>query len=146
MGLPSGAGSSWPWTARAVPAGPEPEFGLYLLATSPPSTVWPSRWVRWRDWWLPADPDDVRDALIEVWQLALTRRVEVACGGRGRTGTAFACLAILDGLPPADAVSYVRPHYHRHAVETLAATLRHAFYRTRRIAWDHAASARWPSA
>jgi protein-tyrosine phosphatase len=75
--------------------------------------------VRWRDWLLPADPDDAREALIEAWQRAPTQRVEVACGGgRGRTGTALACLAILDGVAPADAVGYVRRHYHRHAVET----------------------------
>ncbi|NUP61376.1 MAG: protein phosphatase, partial [Nonomuraea sp.] len=46
-------------------------------------------------------------------------RVEVACGGgRGRTGTALACLAVLDGVPAAEAVRYVRSHYDRHAVET----------------------------
>lgn len=40
---------------------------------------------------------------------------------RGRTGphgTALACLAILDGVAPADAVPYVREHYHPLAVET----------------------------
>jgi Protein-tyrosine phosphatase len=106
MGLPSGRVLRGRGLRGALPAGPEPEFGFYLQATPPPSTVWPARWVRWRDWWLPADTDDVRDALIEVWQLALTQRVEVACsGGRGRTGTAFACLAIRDGVAPADAVS-----------------------------------------
>jgi protein-tyrosine phosphatase len=47
------------------------------------------------------------------------QRVEVACeGGRGRTGTALACLAVLDGVPAAEAVSYVREHYHPRAVET----------------------------
>ncbi|WP_425336872.1 protein phosphatase [Streptomyces sviceus] len=46
-------------------------------------------------------------------------RVEIACGGgRGRTGTALACLAVLDGVPPREAVAYVREHYHRRAVET----------------------------
>ncbi|MGY0232850.1 protein phosphatase [Longispora urticae] len=51
--------------------------------------------------------------------LAGAERVEVACGGgRGRTGTALACLAILDGVPPGEAVAFVREHYHRHAVET----------------------------
>jgi protein-tyrosine phosphatase len=45
--------------------------------------------------------------------------VEIACsGGHGRTGTALACLVVLDGLPTADAVGYVRQHYSRHAVET----------------------------
>ena len=43
----------------------------------------------------------------------------VACGGRrGRTGTALACLAVLDGLPGPDAVAYVREHYDRRAIET----------------------------
>ena len=41
-------------------------------------------------------------------------------GGRGRTGTALACLAILDGVPPyAQAVAFVREHYDPKAVETL---------------------------
>jgi protein-tyrosine phosphatase len=80
---------------------------------------WRSRWVRWPDWWLPVDPGDARDALVELWQSAESERVEVACrGGRGRTGTALACLAILDGVPPAGAVVYVRQHYNPRAVET----------------------------
>lgn len=50
---------------------------------------------------------------------AADERVEVACsGGRGRTGTALACLAVLDGVPPRDAVAYVREHYDPRAVET----------------------------
>ena len=45
--------------------------------------------------------------------------VEVAChGGRGRTGTALACIAVLDGVPPAQAVAFVRTHYDRRAIET----------------------------
>ena len=38
--------------------------------------------------------------------------------GRGRTGTAVACLAILDGVPSSMAVAFVREHYHPGAVET----------------------------
>ena len=46
-------------------------------------------------------------------------RVEVACrGGVGRTGTALAALAVLDGLSPDQAVAWVRGSYHRRAVET----------------------------
>lgn len=45
--------------------------------------------------------------------------MEVACGGgRGRTGTALACVAVVDGVPATDAVQYVREHYSLHAVET----------------------------
>jgi protein-tyrosine phosphatase len=46
-------------------------------------------------------------------------RVEFACtGGRGRSGTALACLAVLDGVPADQAVDYVRRHYDKRAVET----------------------------
>jgi protein-tyrosine phosphatase len=45
--------------------------------------------------------------------------VEVACsGGYGRTGTALACVAILDGVPAAEAIGYVRQHYKSRAIET----------------------------
>ncbi len=45
--------------------------------------------------------------------------MEIACGGgRGRTGTALACLAVLDGVPAAKAVAYVREHYDARAVKT----------------------------
>ena len=100
--------------------GVEPTFGLYLQAKPPPAVTWSARWVRWPDWWLPTDPADAHDALVGLWRRAEAERVEVACsGGRGRTGTALACLAVLDGLPADSAVAYVRRHYHPRAVETL---------------------------
>ncbi len=96
-----------------------PDFGLYLLGGPPAPFAWPSRWVRWPDLRLPADPVDARHALLELWRRAEAERVEVACtGGRGRTGTALACLAVLDGVPADDAVAFVRRSYHRRAVET----------------------------
>ncbi len=50
----------------------------------------------------------------------MAERVEIACpGGRGRTGTALACLAVLEGLPGREAIAYVRRHYEPRAVETL---------------------------
>ncbi len=95
-------------------------MGLYLLADEPPAVSWESRWLRWPDFGLPTDRDQVLPMLTEVWRRAATERIEVAClGGRGRTGTALACLAILDGVPARQAVSYVREHYNRGAVETL---------------------------
>ena len=39
-------------------------------------------------------------------------------GGRGRTGTALACIAALDGVPADQAVEYFRRHYRPDAVET----------------------------
>jgi protein-tyrosine phosphatase len=80
---------------------------------------WASRWVRWPDLRLPTDREDARDALLELWRRAEDERVEVGCsGGRGRTGTALACLAVIDGIPAGEAVAYVRRHYHPKAVET----------------------------
>jgi protein-tyrosine phosphatase len=80
---------------------------------------WDSAWIRWPDFRLPADPAAARAALAEAWARAEHERVEVACsGGRGRTGTALACLAVLDGVPAERAVAWVREHYDAHAVET----------------------------
>jgi hypothetical protein len=100
-------------------SGPAPTFAVYLLGKSPPTVAWEARWVRWPDFWLPGDQAHARRVLHEAWERALTERVEIACpGGRGRTGTALACLAIIDGLPPEQAVAFVRQHYDPHAVET----------------------------
>jgi protein-tyrosine phosphatase len=75
--------------------------------------------VRWPDFWLPTDRHLARTALQEGWERTEYERVEVACsGGLGRTGTALACLAVLDGLAGGEAVAYVRQHYSRQAVET----------------------------
>ena len=117
--LPSGRLIRGRALRRPVPDGDPPEFGLYLLGAPPPPTDWAARWVRWPDFRLPADRADARAALLEAWRRAAGERVEVACGGgRGRTGTALACLAVLDGVPAREATAYVRAHYDRHAVET----------------------------
>lgn len=102
-----------------LPDASVPDFGVYLLGHRPPATPWPQRWVRWPDFWLPLDRADARAALADAWQRAGTCRVEIACGsGRGRTGTALACLAVLDGVPADEAVAWVRRTYHPRAVET----------------------------
>jgi hypothetical protein len=117
--LPSGRLVRGRGLRNGTPAGTPPEFGLYLQGRLPTPTPWPWRWVRWRDWWLPTDFGDADDAIRELYQRATDERVEVACtGGRGRTGTVLACLAVLDGVPAQDAVAYVRSHYQSHAVET----------------------------
>ncbi|WP_285598348.1 hypothetical protein [Kineosporia sp. NBRC 101731] len=101
------------------PAGPAPHFGIYLLGQQPPAVAWESGWIRWPDFRLPADHDAARKMLLQAWSRAGDERVELACrGGRGRTGTALACLAVLDGVPSELAVAYVRERYSRHAVET----------------------------
>ncbi|WP_322781195.1 protein-tyrosine phosphatase family protein [Frankia sp. Cas4] len=102
-----------------LPAGPVPTFALHLLGQEAPPVVWESRWLRWPDFWLPSDRTATVDALREAWIRAEAERVEVACaGGYGRTGTALACLAVLDGVPAREAVAYVRERYSPRAVET----------------------------
>nr|WP_238355223.1 protein phosphatase [Kribbella sandramycini] len=100
-------------------AAPLPTYGVYLLGSEPPAVEWESRWLRWPDFRLPADRALARTVFAEALERAESERVEFACaGGRGRTGTALACLAVLDGVPASSAVAYVREHYDRHAVET----------------------------
>jgi hypothetical protein len=117
--LPSGRLVRGRPLSRPLPEGPLPEFALYLLAHRPPDVTWDSRWVLWRDFSLPEDRFAAREALSQAWIRADTERVEVACsGGQGRTGTALACLAIIDGVPATEAVRFVREGYSRRAVET----------------------------
>lgn len=119
MPLPSGRLVRGRGLRHPLPDGPRPAFGLYLLGRQPPGLPWQARWVRWPDFRLPADRGAAREALREAWERAADERVEIACGGgRGRTGTALACLAVLDGVSGDEAVAYVRRHYHPRAVET----------------------------
>ncbi|MBV7242427.1 protein-tyrosine phosphatase family protein [Streptomyces sp. MW-W600-10] len=119
LALPSGRLVRGRGLRKPVPAGPEPDFAVYLLGRTPPPVAWESRWLRWPDFRLPADRAAARDLLEEVWDRAAGSRVEVACGGgMGRTGTALACLAVLDGVPADEAVAFVRAGYHPRAVET----------------------------
>lgn len=119
--LPSGRLVRGRGLGADLPAGPLPDFGVYLLARRPPAQQWESHWVAWPDFRLPRDPGDLRAALIAVLERAGSQRVEVACrGGTGRTGTALACLSVLDGVPADRAVAFVRSHYRPRAVETPA--------------------------
>jgi hypothetical protein len=91
-----------------------------LVLGDSPSPAWPYRRIRWRDFWIPRDRVQALDALHDALRRAHEgERVEVICrGGIGRTGTALAALAILDGLSPDQAVIWARDNYHPRAVET----------------------------
>ncbi|MGC4760079.1 protein-tyrosine phosphatase family protein [Micromonospora trifolii] len=104
---------------RRVAAATSPADFAVLLAPGP-EPAWPHRRIRWPDFWVPLDSAEALDVLREALRRAHEgERVEVACrGGVGRTGTALAALAILDGLPVERAVPFVRAGYHPKAVET----------------------------
>ncbi|MFK8906509.1 protein-tyrosine phosphatase family protein [Streptomyces sp. YS-3] len=117
--LPSGRLVRGRALRRPLPDGPTPTYAVYLLGKQPPHVPWRAEWLRWPDFRLPGDRARAVEVLREAWERAARERVELACGGgRGRTGTALACLAVLDGVPAEDAVAYVRRDYDRHAVET----------------------------
>jgi protein-tyrosine phosphatase len=98
-----------------------PEDGAdFLLALAPgPLPPWPHRRVSWPDYWVPLDRSDALDAFREALRRARAGEVvEVAChGGRGRTGTAIAAMAVIEGCAARDAVRWVREHYDRRAIE-----------------------------
>ncbi len=117
--LPSGRKIRGRSLRGPLPAGLLPTLGVYLLGRRPPEFDWESRWIRWPDFWLPSDRAAAAIALREALDRSAEERVEIACdGGKGRTGTALALIAVLDGVPPEKAAEYVRAHYSAHAVET----------------------------
>ena len=106
---------------RDTPRGsPAPDWGLYLSGRPAAPTPWPARRLRWPDFWLPLEFDDARSAFAEAYRRAAEGlRVEIACGGgRGRTGTALACIAQFGGVSAEEATAWVRHHYDARAVET----------------------------
>jgi hypothetical protein len=118
--LPDGARLRGRGLRTGVPPDPAPEWALYLRGRRPGEVRWPSRWLRWPDFWVPLSAEEARSAFEEAHRRAAAgQRVEVACGGGvGRTGTALACIAQLGGVPADDAIAWVRKHYDARAVET----------------------------
>ncbi|MFE3773392.1 protein-tyrosine phosphatase family protein [Streptomyces sp. NPDC057579] len=117
--LPSGRLIRGRGLRRPLPDGPTPAYAVHLLGKQPPQVPWDTQWLRWPDFRLPSDRAQARRVFREAWDRSTAERVELACGGgRGRTGTALACLAVLDGVPADRAVEFVRRYYDRHAVET----------------------------
>lgn len=101
------------------PEGPEPDLGVYLSARDPGHQPWPHLWIPWPDFRLPRHPGSALRMLRASADSAQTQRVEIACrGGIGRSGCALAVLAIDAGVPPTEAVDWVREHLHPRAVET----------------------------
>ena len=97
---------------------PERAFGLYLDERWEPT--WPADVIAWPDFGLPAEPEVAAGQITDAFGRARRGElVEVGClGGSGRTGTVLACMAVLAGVPPAEAVPWVRGAYRPEAVET----------------------------
>jgi len=97
---------------------PERAFGLYLDARWEPT--WPATVIAWEDFGLPENPELAAQQITEAFGRARDGElVEVGClGGSGRTGTVLACMAVLAGVPPEQAVAWVRGSYRPEAVET----------------------------
>jgi protein-tyrosine phosphatase len=123
--LPDGSWIRGRGLRHPLPPGPEPDFGLYLgsprlVRQHENELRWPHTWIDWPDFRLPRDHDHAIQQIRELHQRAKAgAAAEVACGGGvGRTGTVIACLAVLAGINPAEAVAWTRAHHHPRAVET----------------------------
>lgn len=123
--LPDGSWIRGRGLRRPLPPGPLPVFGLYLGSKRlrrrhEDALTWPHEWIDWPDFLLPRDDAQAVARIRELHGRAREDRpVEVACnGGVGRTGTVVACLAVLSGLSPREAVAWTRVHHHPRAVET----------------------------
>ena len=97
---------------------PERAFGLYLDGHWTPT--WPAELVAWPDFGVPEDPEAAARQIEDAFGRAQRGElVEIGClGGSGRTGTVLACMAILAGVAPGEAVEWVREAYRPQAVET----------------------------
>jgi hypothetical protein len=130
--LPDGTAVRGRGRREPLPSGPPPDFGLYLghdpdlprrfalRRREPWRPQWPAEWVHWPDFRTPGDDRAAAAAIRRAYRRAADgERVEVACdGGTGRTGTVIACMAVLAGHPPEDALAWTRAHYRPRAVET----------------------------
>lgn len=81
VSFPSGRRIRGRGLRHSLPQGPVPDFAVYLLGRRPAPTPWDQRWVRWPDFWLPANHVEAVDALREAWLRAESERVGRLHGG-----------------------------------------------------------------
>jgi protein-tyrosine phosphatase len=92
---------------------------VHLLSRRPEGSDASDLWVDWPDFRGPRSTPQAVTTLREVLERSASELVLLQChGGVGRTGTAIAALAVLDGLDE-DPVRWVRSVYHPRAVETV---------------------------
>jgi uncharacterized protein YihD (DUF1040 family) len=122
--LPSGISIQAKGLSSAIDSSDDrrPDWAVYFDDSWKSMVSWPSVFITWPDFGVPA-PDDERRLFDSVHEMRARATqgecVEMGCtGGTGRTGTALACLVVLEGFDPAAAIAWVRSNYHRYAIET----------------------------
>lgn len=97
---------------------PSPDFALYLDYSWNPTGF--SSSINWPDWGIPSDPKLAVQILADAYKKARDGKwVEVGCiGGHGRTGTVLACMGVLAGMLPKEAINFIRTTYCDHAIES----------------------------
>ena len=96
-------------SSRRATEGAAADLTLRLAAFRLNGTCGPTTWIVWPDFGLPINRRAAALALLDAWERSDGERVDVACrGGRGRTGTALACIAVIDGMETAAAIALVR--------------------------------------
>lgn len=105
--------SRWASESLLVSPGLNPPFGK--RTSSPRIVLFP-----WEDWGVPANHQLFRRALRWLLKEASRgKKIEIGCmGGHGRTGTALACLLMVQGLGHSRAVSKVWSRYCEEAIES----------------------------
>ena len=99
--------------------GDEPQFALIATGLVPRSRPYDTTWIPWPDYGLPVRQSAATRAIRIAYERAAGERVAVMCGhGSGRTGAILAVLAVLGGVAPEKAVTWIRAAYRAHAVET----------------------------
>ena len=95
-----------------------PDYGLYAYECWRPT--WPAAFIDWVDFGLPVDTPLASGLIVEAFDRVRSgQMMEVGCAaGNGRTGCIIACMAILAGTAPNDAVEWTRSHYCLHAIDT----------------------------
>lgn len=97
-----------------------PDFGLYADRIWWEGCTNRNEFINWPDFKVPEFPEIARQQIIDAFIRACEgERVEIGCiGGHGRTGTILACMAVLAGYEPNDAIALARTKYCTKAVET----------------------------
>ncbi len=97
-----------------------PDWGLYLDPSWKPRGM--AGFIEWPDYKLPLDWEAAALMIVDAYRKASTGSwVEVGCiGGHGRTGTVLACMAVLGGLYPEEAIRYIKTEYCSSATDTAA--------------------------